>query len=822
MDNSFKSPTILSLCTGMRGLERGLEHALNAMWQHNNAGRNGREQSGAGNEEKDRISVAAYMEIEAFVCYNLVKQMEQGVLAPAPVWTDLKTFPSKQFYGKIHGIVGGYPCFAAGTLVLTKRGYQPIEQIKVNDRVLTHKGRWRRVTALMHKQNAPLQSVSSQGSPNIITTPEHPFFARKLGRKWNNEIRRHERCWGDAEWVDAEKLEHHFTSQVLPKQKTSNRTPAFWWVAGRYLADGWLQKSPSHKNKGRVNICCANKEADFLEKQLQKAGFNPYRSNERTTTRFAITKIFFYKFLKQFGRYSYGKLLPGFTYHLNTECATALCEGYFSGDGSFEKNGGRRATTVSKQLAYGMALLAQRAYGVVCTITKNKSRGTTTIEGRVVSERDTYIVHIPTKNRSAFVEGNHGWKLVRKTEPAGYGHVYNIAVEEDESYMVENCVVHNCQPFSLAGKRDGVEDPRHLFPYIRNIIDATRPVWCFFENVSGHLSMGYDEVYRSLRDLGYAVEAGIYTAEEVGAPHERERLFILAIKQGGVAQKGNASGGWAGGLQNPLSAWQGYGAAGAGGVFNRKNGVGHEADSGLLRSEGPQQQTTGPEQCGEEHRIACRKKSGGWPKANPHCGGSGQNTECSELRAERPEQQPGNSGATRSRKDEEIQAGRATEQDVGNTEIWENDRRRRSNLEEALQRGEGFNPSTNFASKDVPNCPTDAGRDANQKRRWPLANASCLGVEGNGPQGQPEPEIQAAEGLFGCYGGGNRWPAKPFEQQYEWEEPRVEPGVGFTVNGYNFREDLLRLAGNGVVWQTACIAFLDLLFNKHLKKIKIQ
>lgn len=87
-----------------------------------------------------------------------------------------------------------------------------------------------------------------------------------------------------------------------------------------------------------------------------------------------------------------------------------------------------------------------------------------------------------------------------------------------------------CQPFSMAGKRKGKEDPRHLWPFIRNHIESIRPVCCFFENVSGHLSMGYDEVYRDLRDLGYAVEGDLFTASEIGAPHERERLFILAVE----------------------------------------------------------------------------------------------------------------------------------------------------------------------------------------------------------------------------------------------------------------------------------------------------
>ena len=85
-----------------------------------------------------------------------------------------------------------------------------------------------------------------------------------------------------------------------------------------------------------------------------------------------------------------------------------------------------------------------------------------------------------------------------------------------------------CQPWSHAGKRQGEDDPRHLWPYIAEIVRAVQPVWCFFENVAGHLSLGFPAVYRSLRELGYAVEAGLFTAAQCGAPHKRQRLFILA------------------------------------------------------------------------------------------------------------------------------------------------------------------------------------------------------------------------------------------------------------------------------------------------------
>ena len=85
-----------------------------------------------------------------------------------------------------------------------------------------------------------------------------------------------------------------------------------------------------------------------------------------------------------------------------------------------------------------------------------------------------------------------------------------------------------CQPFSSAGKRAGKEDPRHLWPWIADGIRILRPRVCFFENVEGHISLGLSSVISDLEELGYKVSWGIFSASEVGAPHQRKRVFILA------------------------------------------------------------------------------------------------------------------------------------------------------------------------------------------------------------------------------------------------------------------------------------------------------
>lgn len=85
-----------------------------------------------------------------------------------------------------------------------------------------------------------------------------------------------------------------------------------------------------------------------------------------------------------------------------------------------------------------------------------------------------------------------------------------------------------CQPFSAAGKRGGADDPRHLWPDVARIIRECRPEWVFLENVAGHVTLGLETVLRELWGLGYTPAAGLFSAAEVGAPHQRMRIFILA------------------------------------------------------------------------------------------------------------------------------------------------------------------------------------------------------------------------------------------------------------------------------------------------------
>jgi DNA (cytosine-5)-methyltransferase 1 len=85
-----------------------------------------------------------------------------------------------------------------------------------------------------------------------------------------------------------------------------------------------------------------------------------------------------------------------------------------------------------------------------------------------------------------------------------------------------------CQPFSVAGKRKGTEDDRHLWPSMFSLIKKHKPNWVIGENVAGHINMGLDSVLIDLESEGYTVRTFLIPAVAINAPHRRDRVWIVA------------------------------------------------------------------------------------------------------------------------------------------------------------------------------------------------------------------------------------------------------------------------------------------------------
>lgn len=89
-----------------------------------------------------------------------------------------------------------------------------------------------------------------------------------------------------------------------------------------------------------------------------------------------------------------------------------------------------------------------------------------------------------------------------------------------------------CQPFSVAGKREGKNDDRHLWPEVKRLLEEIRPRWFVGENVAGHITLGLDTVLSDLADIGYTSQSFVIPACSVGARHRRDRVFIVANSNG--------------------------------------------------------------------------------------------------------------------------------------------------------------------------------------------------------------------------------------------------------------------------------------------------
>lgn len=362
-----------------------------------------------------------------------------------------------------------------------------------------------------------------------------------------------------------------------------------------------------------------------------------------------------------------------------------------------------------------------------------------------------------------------------------------------------------CPPFSTAGNRKGTEDPRHIWPSISKSVEAIRPLGCFFENVSGHLSLGFEEVYRSLVDMDYRVEAGLFTASEVGATHKRERLFILALDNSYYRQLIGASRGFSGeeeqkGLQQQHQGQEPCQPT----EMGNSSCIGVEQRERSTFSTGRDTFIDASTKLGDSESDNERSRSGHVRKIE-----SGRsdpqklvNTKSVKRRLSKHKERKG------------IDTTRTSEDQLGDSS------------KSGSQREEFFNKpriTTEPGGKELANTLIDGNpsRHAkkekggkgetkitdNNRRRTELADTTESRL-------QREDSTRQSRGRI--FTGPNepsrrdRWPARPGKDQYEWESARVESRLGFRINGYNFREDLLRMAGNAVVEQQAERAFIEL------------
>lgn len=477
-------------------------------------------------------------------------------------YEDITKTDFSEWRGRIDVLTAGFPCFVAGTPVLTRRGFVPIDEVKVGDEVLTTDKTYHPVECTMRHQADKIIYMRAQGMyEELKCTPNHPFFIRRKEMYYEKGVGKIRHL--AAEYVKASEIRKgdKVGYPVFEGYDTSY-TKAFWKLVGAWLADGWIQNSlrsgrkNSHNHK--VIICCGKKNIARLHHIIQAAGYKYTLSEEKSTFKCIICDKWLCSFLKDFGKYAHGKHLSPQCFMLDHERKKAILEGWFA-DGYRKPNGAQCVTTVSEQLALGMSQISRDVFKCPVSISKKTCNRVCTIEGREVNERPQYCVTISNSSRYGFYEDGFVWCNVKSIrEESEINEVYNLSVNEEHSYNVYGIAVHNCQPFSVAGQRKGADDDRYLWPQVVRAIHEIRPAWVVGENVAGILTMVQpgeevevgsgstlfgesdrkrvllrqeyviETVCRDLEREGYEVQPFVIPACAVGAPHRRDRVWIIA------------------------------------------------------------------------------------------------------------------------------------------------------------------------------------------------------------------------------------------------------------------------------------------------------
>ena len=471
------------------------------------------------------------VEINSYCQKVLWKRQSEGILPTFPVYGDIRKFDGTKWRGKADIVCGGFPCFIAGTKILTYTGHKNIEDIRIGDFVLTHKGRWRKVTKVGRRRNIQIRCITGGGGQySLYTTNEHPFYSRKRYREWNNSKRTYIRLFEQAKWTKAKEItKDTFVGTIAPKtnKKVYEFSEGIFWLAGRYLADGWLATC---NGKGRVVVAIGSKKAKAFEQKMEEYGFSPCVSKEHDSGyTYIFTRQYIYEFCKQFGKYANGKYIPGFIFEQNNTNLRCLFNGYFSGDGSTDKKGLKIASTVSECLALSLQLLWQKIEGIAY-ITKHKRKSTTIIEGRKVNTNPIYTIAFHEKTKTGFIDGQYIWRSIRENTITGQKEtVYNLEVDEDNSYTANNIIVHNCTDISIAGKGVGIEgEESGLWKEMARVIGEIQPKYAFVENAPILYKRGLTTVISDFAEMGYDAVWGVLGADDVGGCHSRKRCWILA------------------------------------------------------------------------------------------------------------------------------------------------------------------------------------------------------------------------------------------------------------------------------------------------------
>ncbi len=365
----------------------------------------------------------------------------------------------------VHYVEG---CLPAGELIEMADGdWRAIDAVKVGDHVLGHDGKPHRVTAIqMRDYNGPLYTFQPMSPANAFSvTEEHPLLVvprsevlvkRQPRNSWKPEVDTAKLIATTPHWTPAKDVQEG-DFLVFPKPKPEPaRVPMpieFARLAGYYLAEGSATLTNGCKSLAfsfHIDEVEEVEEVQRLCKELYGAAGSVLLNDVKHESRVLVYTNAGYEAMKQhIGDRSHTKQLSPELMGQDKEFLHNLVETYVRGDGNVNERGGAQWTrihTTSRTLALQLQAI-QAQFGVYATVELRRPGGSGEILGRQVTRHDLYQVQWtdgvgPRQARDA---GDYFLvPLKKRLERQASEPVFNIDVEEPDSYLASGFAVHNC------------------------------------------------------------------------------------------------------------------------------------------------------------------------------------------------------------------------------------------------------------------------------------------------------------------------------------------------------------------------------------------
>ena len=398
-----------------------------------------------------------------------------------------------------------HACFPEGSRVMTREGFSPIEKVETGDLVLTHRGRYQRVVRTMQRtieDDLVRIAIRKLSASDLVATRNHPILALRRGSTTPEWIAAGELGKGDyvvvADPVADESVpepfdladglsanyrveEHTITTLNSGHHPEMNRyanltRPDAMRLIGRWLGDGSvLHESRDGQPSGIAFAFDADDTsgiedtAVLMENVFGLTTSVEYAKGQRTAHLRYLRRPIARFFIETFGEGFAGKTFPEFIYHLPREHRIQLLAGLFAADGCIHHSAGFVGLDFdhsNRDLAEGIWRLV-RSLGYAPSITGGRVQpGGTVPHYRVqISARDARDLAKAcgvTANGEPHCivryldDGRVAYPIASTTTEPFFGTVYNFQVGDDESYVVDGVVVHNCY---IQGVDDDLVNP---------------------------------------------------------------------------------------------------------------------------------------------------------------------------------------------------------------------------------------------------------------------------------------------------------------------------------------------------------------------------